>query len=151
MTSFLHRRLGLVGGLSIVLSLAFVPLHVYAQAPPAGGGTSFGQTLKNGLNAAAPKELSSGATNPSVIVGNVLSAALGLLGVVLFGYFLYGGYLWMTAAGDPGQVKTAMAVIKNAVIGLVIITLAYAIAAFVIDSLGNSLNPTQGAQPVNSA
>ena len=63
-----------------------------------------------------------------------------VLGVVLFLYLLYGGFLWMTAGGDAGQVKTATAVIRNAIIGLVIITLAYSISYFIIQNLGTAVS-----------
>lgn len=149
MTSFLHRILGLAGGLSLVVSLSLAPVSAaYAQTPQ-GSGTGFGKVLQNGLDKAAPVELK-GNTEPSVIVGNVLSAALGLLGVVLFGYLLYGGYLWMTAGGDDGQVKSAKSVIRNAVIGLIIIVLAYTIASFVISNLGNALQGGSSTSGSNS-
>ncbi len=43
----------------------------------------------------------------------------------------------MTAGGDEGKVKTATAMIKNAIIGLLIIVAAFAISNFVLGSLIN--------------
>ncbi len=69
------------------------------------------------------------------IVGTVINQALGLLGFLLLGYLLYGGFLWMTSGGDSKGAEKAKATITNAMIGLVIIALAYAISAFVLDAL----------------
>ena len=69
------------------------------------------------------------------LIGNIISIILGLLGVVLILLIIYSGFLWMTAGGETKQVDKAQAYIKNAVIGLVVILLAYAITQFVIDKL----------------
>lgn len=72
---------------------------------------------------------------PSMI-GVVIGAFLSILGIYLLYLFLRSGYLWMTAQGNSKQVDDAKTTMVNAVIGLVIITAAYAITGFVIDSLG---------------
>ncbi|MFH2063455.1 MAG: hypothetical protein ABIJ46_04900 [bacterium] len=69
------------------------------------------------------------------IVGSVIFAAMGLLGVVLLVLILYGGFLWMTAGGNDDQVGKAKKIITNSVIGLVIIMAAYAIATFVFEAI----------------
>lgn len=70
-----------------------------------------------------------------VIVGNIINVMLGFLGIVLLGYLLYAGFLWMTAGGDEENVKKAKSMIKNAIIGLVIIVAAFAISSFVLQAL----------------
>jgi hypothetical protein len=95
-------------------------------------------TLQKGLNAAAPDELKQGETDPATIAGNLISAVLGLLGAVLLAYLLYGGYKYMTARGESEEVKKAIGIIKDAIIGLVIIVLAYAISSYVIAALAGA-------------
>ena len=75
------------------------------------------------------------------IVGSVITAALGFVEVLLFIYLLYGGFLWMTSGGDSEGVKKAKTMIKNAVIGLIIIALSYVLASFIITRLGTAINP----------
>lgn len=95
--------------------------------------------MRTGLNAAAgPSGYDQGATDLTQIVGSLISQALGLLGLVLLAILIYAGFLWMTAQGDDSKVKKAKDMITQAVIGLVIIVAAYAIADFVIASLGNA-------------
>ena len=52
-----------------------------------------------------------------VLIGGVIKVLLSFLGVVLLLYIVYGGFLYMTAGGEEGKVKTAKGVISNAIIG----------------------------------
>lgn len=97
--------------------------------------------IQGGLKSAANSSgyaQSANSGDLTAILGNLISQGLALLGVLLLGLMLYGGFLWMTAAGDKGKVEKATSVIRNAIIGLVIIVLAYAISNFVVASLGNA-------------
>ncbi|MBI5654329.1 hypothetical protein HZC53_01585 [Candidatus Uhrbacteria bacterium] len=95
--------------------------------------------IQAGLGAAAaPSGYAQGTTDLPTLVGSLINQGFGILGVLLLGLLLYGGILWMTARGESDKVKKATGVIRDAIIGLVIIVLAYALAAFVIASLGNA-------------
>lgn len=69
------------------------------------------------------------------IIGIVISAALGLLGVIFLVLIVYGGYIWMIARGDEAAVEKAKDTISRSIIGLIIVLAAYAITYFVIDKL----------------
>lgn len=71
------------------------------------------------------------------IVGLAISAILGLIGVVFLALMVYGGIIWMTAAGNEQRTQKAKQLITNSVIGLVIVVSAYAITAFI----GSQLAP----------
>jgi hypothetical protein len=71
----------------------------------------------------------------SEIVGIVIQAFLGLLGVLFLTYMLYAGYSWMTAQGDEEKVTKAKDTIQRAIIGLVVTIGAYAISFWVFDKL----------------
>lgn len=75
---------------------------------------------------------------------NVINWALGLLGIVAVTFIIYGGYVWLTAAGNEDRVKRAKRILLNTVIGLVIIVLAWAIVNFVFDFGKNAINGTGG-------
>lgn len=81
------------------------------------------------------------------IVGRLINVALGFIGVLLLVYFLYAGFLWMTAGGDTKKVTEAKDMIKNAVAGLVIIALSFALSSFVLSTLSQSLSPAPAAAP----
>ncbi|MFA6429445.1 MAG: hypothetical protein WCV84_03010 [Patescibacteria group bacterium] len=78
------------------------------------------------------------------IIGSVIGIALGLLGVAFLLLLLYAGARYMTSGGEPDAVKKAMGTIRDAVIGLVIITLAYSISGFILDELSKSVGMTSG-------
>ena len=82
-------------------------------------------------------EKQSGAADEALatIVGNIMDAALALIGLVLLVMLVWGGFEWMMSGGDTGKVTTAKGKITNSIIGLVIIFLAYAITNYVIGAL----------------
>ena len=66
------------------------------------------------------------------LIGSIITAVISFLGVIFMGLLIYGGYLWMTDRGNEEQVKRAKNLISAAIIGLVIILLAYAISEYVL-------------------
>ncbi len=68
---------------------------------------------------------------------NVVKWALGFVSLVAVSYLIYGGYLWLTAAGNEQRVEKAKQVILQAVIGIVIIILAWAIVLFAARTASN--------------
>ena len=70
-----------------------------------------------------------------IVVGNIIRVALSLLGIIVLCLIVYAGFIWMTAGGDSKKVDTAKAILKNAVIGAIILFLAYAISAFIIKAV----------------
>jgi amino acid transporter len=74
-------------------------------------------------------------TDLMVTIGSIIQRLLGLLGIILVVLIIYAGYLWMMAQGDADQVQQAKDIIKNAVIGLIIMMAAYAITYFVLQAI----------------
>ncbi len=56
------------------------------------------------------------------------------MGILLLVYLVYAGFLWMTATDSKGPDK-AKEMIKNAIIGLIIIVSSFAISNFVLQAL----------------
>ncbi len=74
-------------------------------------------------------------TSVESLIGTVITAVLGLLGVIFLVLMVYGGYIWLIARGDEGKVEKAKDTIINSLIGLIIVLAAYAITYFVLDKL----------------
>lgn len=70
-----------------------------------------------------------------LIVGLIINAALGLLGVIFIILMVLAGYNWMTASGSEEKVKEAKDTIKRAIIGLVIVIGSWAIWNFILENL----------------
>ncbi|PIR12800.1 hypothetical protein COV49_04150 [Candidatus Falkowbacteria bacterium CG11_big_fil_rev_8_21_14_0_20_39_10] len=73
-----------------------------------------------------------------ILVGNVIQVFLSILGIIFMGLALYGGYLWMNARGNEEQVTKSKNLLRDAVIGLVIIVGAYAITYFVMATIAKN-------------
>jgi len=69
-------------------------------------------------------------------IGLIVNSVLGLVGVAFLMLMMYGGYLWMTAQGNEGQVEKAIGIMKAAVIGLVLTFSAFAISVLVMSVFG---------------
>ncbi len=79
------------------------------------------------------------------ILGSVIKTVLSLLGIVFVILIIFSGYQWMMAGGNEEQVSKAKDRIRDAVIGVIIVVLAYAITAFVFKNLpGGSGGVTEG-------
>jgi hypothetical protein len=77
-------------------------------------------------------------TNITVATGRVLAPVLSFVGILFFALMIYAGVLWMTAAGDDKKIDKARQIIIAAVIGLIIVALAYTITRFVGESINNN-------------
>ena len=123
-----------------------LPLLASAQpvTPPARSGFSLNEQT-TGLQTAAQGtglfNICAGGAQDCVarVVGNAVNVVLSLTGFLLLGYFLYGSITRMTACGDADKVKKAKNILTNAVAGLVITGLSYAIASFVLGQLLTAL------------
>lgn len=67
------------------------------------------------------------------LIVQIISILLWLSGIIAVIMLIIGGYQWMTARGNDSQTVTAKKTVTNAVIGLVIVLLAY----FVIQLITN--------------
>lgn len=83
--------------------------------------------------------------DPRVIAAKIVRVALGFLGIIAVGIVLYGGFVWMTSAGNEEKIATAKKILTNGIIGLVIILMAFGITQFVLNTLIGAL--TGGGGP----
>ena len=82
------------------------------------------------------KPLGLPSTDIRIIITRIIRYALSLLGIIMIILMMYAGYLWMTAGGNDEQIGTAKKMLRNAIIGLMIILSAYSIVLFVMRMLG---------------
>lgn len=79
-----------------------------------------------------------GSADLKATVINIVNYVLGALGLIAVIVILYGGFLWLVSRGNAQQVEKAKRVLRSAVIGLVIVLLAWAIVQFVVGAISNS-------------
>ncbi|MBD3359101.1 MAG: hypothetical protein GF365_00110 [Candidatus Buchananbacteria bacterium] len=84
---------------------------------------------------AIEEEIELGTQDIRVTIARIIRAFLGFLGIIAVVIIIYGGYLYMTSAGNPEKVTKAKKVLINATIGLIIILSSFAIASFILNYL----------------
>lgn len=100
---------------------------VLAAADPSYGLTTTARTV--GINTG------SSATSLPQLVGAIIKTLLGLTGVLFLGMVVVAGDYWITAGGNEKQVEEAQTMIKNGVVGMVVVFAAYALTVFVLDQI----------------
>ena len=68
-------------------------------------------------------------------VALIIKAVLSVLALVFLVLIIYAGIKWMTAGGNTDSIESAKKIITSALIGIIIVFLAYAITAFVFTVL----------------
>jgi hypothetical protein len=120
---------------SLVVLLGFAVIQNTAFADTDTGGAvtrpQTGGTINN-----LPNPL--GTESPQVAIGNVVGYALGLVGSLALVMFIYGGFMWLTAMGDPGKVTKGKEIFKWAVLGLIIIFASYSLVRALLAALSQA-------------
>lgn len=75
------------------------------------------------------------------IIGQLINAMFGILGVVFLGYAVLGGILWMIAGGNEEKVTRAVKFIVGGVEGLLVIFLSYTLVYVVLAGLKYATAP----------
>ncbi len=73
-----------------------------------------------------------GRTHIQDFVSLVINIALGFVGTLLLIVIIYGGYTWLMAGGNQEKVSYSLKLIRNALIGFVLVSLAWMITAGVL-------------------
>lgn len=72
-------------------------------------------------------------------ISDAFTWAYSAAGIIAVVFIIRGAFLYLTAQGDPGKVQAATRSIIYAVVGLVIVLLAAAITAFVMNATGGAI------------
>ncbi|MCF7794771.1 pilin [Patescibacteria group bacterium] len=73
--------------------------------------------------------------DPRTVVGRIINIAILFLGVIAVGIIIIAGFKWMMAGGDEEKINSAKKLLKNGVIGLVIVLSSWGIATFILNRL----------------
>lgn len=135
----------------ILISLIVILVLPYVVSAASPALNNLRTTGQGGSGAGKPPYELTDRYTFSKIINTVIQAFLGLLGIIFLVLIIYAGYNWMTAQGDEEKVTKAKDTLQRAVIGLIIITVAYSITFFVFSSLpggsGEGSSPIGGSSP----
>ena len=124
---------------NIIYSLLFITCLVLASlVKPVSAFTCPDKTIREGESVSALSECNVEKTegekslmsNVNMLI-NVFTSVMGFLAVAMI---IYGGFMLLTAQGDPARIKRGKDVVLYSVIGLILVVLAYAIVNFVMNS-----------------
>lgn len=124
---------------NIIYSLLFTTCLVLASlVKPVSAFTCPDKTVREGESVSALSECNVEKTdgdkslmsNISMLI-NVFASVMGFLAV---GMIVYGGFMLLTAQGDPAKIKRGKDVVIYSIIGVILVMLAYAIVNFVMKS-----------------
>lgn len=83
-----------------------------------------------------PKGFKFGSASLGDVITSVLTYAFTAAGIALLVYFIYGGFQLFTSGGDQKKVAEGKAIITNALVGFVIVFVAFWIVQLVGNLLG---------------
>lgn len=69
------------------------------------------------------------------ILGEAIRVLMGLMGSIAFVMFIYGGVMWMTAAGNAERAGKAVKIMLWAALGVAVILASYALVDFVFEAV----------------
>ena len=130
----------IIGALALFIAGSFLTATTVAHAQDTSVGVDIGAQLEaaGGSKGAGMGE----PTDPRVTAMLLIRSALRFITIIVFCYMLYAGFRWMTAGGNEEQITEAKKIIRNCVIGLIVITSAYSITYFAITlALGAPSSP----------
>lgn len=86
-------------------------------------------------------------TTPEQLIGTVIKGVLGLIGAVTLAMLVFGGFKWLTSAGNQEQVQSGTQTMLWAVIGLFLVFAAYLLVTTFLTYLTTGTTTT-AASPV---
>lgn len=76
--------------------------------------------------------------NIPTLIGKVIQIILSVVGSISLVMFIYGGFVWMLAAGNEQRVQKGKDILLWSVLGLVVIFSSYAILNLVFQAMGGA-------------
>lgn len=84
------------------------------------------------------------------IIMNVVYDLFAIIGVIAVGFVIYGGYVFLTAGGDPGKIAKAKKVLTSAIVGILVALSATMIVDTITSFIGNDPGTAEHPTDVNS-
>ena len=125
------KHLLIISILAFVLLAPFSGQEAYAQSSAAKDKFNAGLKTTADETGHTQLKLFKEADSLPATIGAIIQLLLSFLGIFFLLLTIYGGFLWMTARGNDAQTAKARNILQNAIIGLIIILVAYGLTAFV--------------------
>lgn len=77
-------------------------------------------------------------TDPSSLIGLIIKSILGFVGGLALVMMVWGGFQWLTSAGNPEKVKKGSHTMVWAIIGLILVLGSYLLVGTVLNFLAGA-------------
>jgi len=123
----------------LTIFITIMAISSFLPAKAADIGDAF-KTSSSTLSTTVEKAgfFNNNSNNIDNITQTIINAVLSFLGVIFTIIIIYAGFKWMMAEGNTESVTQAKSLLKNAVIGLIIVLAAYAISVAIFSFFINS-------------
>ena len=122
------------------LTLVATPILADTDANT-NSGSEFVNSDVNYLKEEAKNLKQTNLSNPNLIIGGIVQFLVGGSGAIALLVVVYGGFIWMTAAGNAEKIGQAQKMIMWALLGLVAMLTAYLFIRILLNfaSTGNAV------------
>jgi hypothetical protein len=128
----------------IIITLSLVFLFVIScllLARTVLAQDNFWSASQHLTNIARMTDLGGGDVDMASTIGVIINGVLGFLGIACMIFIIYGGFRLMMAGGNDEVVQEARAIIKWALIGLIVVIGAYALSYYVVSQVLKTTAP----------
>ena len=120
---------------TMLFGFALVPLQAGAAPDlPTAADSNF-NVAGAGTDAFSGFNVGSVASDPRDIIKRIINVVMGFLGMLAVLLILFAGFKWMTAGGNKENMESAAKMLRDGVIGLIIIFSAWTIAWFAVNTI----------------
>lgn len=127
--------------LKAVLVAGFLLAGAIAALPPSIVSAQTPDQVRDGVDSIG----GGGGPSLEITIETLINTFLMLIGALAVIMIIYGGFRYVTSAGEASAVSSAKNIILYAVVGLIIAASAYAISDFVIDMFDSDATTTRQA------
>ncbi len=140
------KKINLIIFYTFILSAFIMPNITYAADPSVGPIPGFDQFIGTFT---PPDKTSSDPNAVNNYIGTIINTSLfiGLIATLI--YIVYGGVKWISAGGDAKALASAKDTITHAIVGLILLSVAFAVAVIFRNTLyrqGDTPGGTPGGQ-----
>ena len=130
-----HLRINMKKQIILILSSLYVLSAKLVLAQSTTGSTSTSTSTATSTSSTASSSSTTvslynplgGSVDVPVLIGRIINIVVGMVGAIALLMFIYGGFLWLTSAGDSKRIDTGKKTLTWAILGLGIIFTARAI------------------------
>lgn len=124
------------------LYLAVLGISLLAfSAPLPASAISPADKIREGVNTAAGEDDKATTRDLGTLVKTIINIFSVIVGAIAVIMLIYGGFRFVTSAGNDAGVQAAKNTILYAIIGLIVVALAQVIVRFVLLGVSNDPNP----------